>query len=149
MKALTLLPHYAAFIAGGVKQIETRPKSVGTKFRGDLVIHAGVTWKMKHHFQWRGLCDQFPEINQLFSFSVPGARYTREPRMGAGLCVVTVVDIVPVTDVFDTLTPLEIAVGDYSLGINNPRYAWKLENVRPFDTPIPAKGQLGLWTWKA
>jgi hypothetical protein len=45
------------------------------------------------------------------------------------------------------LTPLEIAVGDYSDNPKNPRYAWKLENVRPFPTPIARKGQLGLWNW--
>ncbi len=27
------------------------------------------------------------------------------------------------------------------------RYAWKLENVRLFDQPIPARGAQGLWEW--
>jgi hypothetical protein len=145
MKALTLKPDYAAYILHGLKQFETRPKSVSTKFRGDLVIHAGVSWATADHRRWLRLIGKFPEMKRAFPTNRQG--YIAEPRQGAGLCIVTVVDIVPVTDVFDVLTPLEIAVGDYSDNPKNPRYAWKLENVRPFPTPIARKGQLGLWNW--
>ena len=36
--------------------------------------------------------------------------------------------------------------GDFSLG----RWLWFLEDVRPLDPPIPAKGRLnGFWDWPA
>lgn len=38
-------------------------------------------------------------------------------------------------------TELERLVGDWRLG----RYAWRLENIQPLATPIPAKGQQGMW----
>ena len=37
----------------------------------------------------------------------------------------------------------ELDFGDYSLG----RYGWILKDPVLFDTPIPAKGRLGLWEW--
>lgn len=38
-------------------------------------------------------------------------------------------------------TDLERTVGDWQGG----RFAWKLSNVRPIPTPIPASGKQGLW----
>jgi len=38
----------------------------------------------------------------------------------------------------------EYAFGDYTPG----RYAWLLSDVQALPTPIPAKGQLGLWRWE-
>lgn len=148
MKALTLRPDYAAYILHGLKHIETRSRSVGVhlKLPFDLVIHAGAEMKMVDRFRWRRLMRQYAEIAAVFETA--DHMYVEEPTHSAGLCIVSVTAIVPVTDVFDTLTPLEIAVGDYSYNPKNPRMAWKLENVRPFDQPIFAKGKQGLWTWK-
>jgi len=42
------------------------------------------------------------------------------------------------------LTDQERAFGDYTPG----RYAWLLSDVQALPTPIPAKGQLGLWRWE-
>ena len=41
------------------------------------------------------------------------------------------------------LTDQERAFGDYTSG----RYAWLLGNIQKLETPIPAKGALGLWDW--
>jgi hypothetical protein len=37
----------------------------------------------------------------------------------------------------------ELAFGDYTPG----RYAWLLSDVQALPTPIPVKGQLGLWEY--
>lgn len=37
----------------------------------------------------------------------------------------------------------ELAFGDYSPG----RYAWILDDIRPLDKPIPAKGRQKIWEW--
>ena len=39
------------------------------------------------------------------------------------------------------LTPMERALGDFTLG----RYAWEFHGRVPLDSPIPAKGMQGLW----
>ncbi len=37
---------------------------------------------------------------------------------------------------------------DWIMGNFHPgRYAWKLENVRALDPPVPARGRQGLWNW--
>ncbi len=38
----------------------------------------------------------------------------------------------------------ELPFGDYRPG----RWAWLLEDIRPLDEPIPARGHQGLWEWK-
>ena len=135
MKALTLHQPWASLIVTGAKTWETR--SWGTSYRGDLVIHAGA-----RHVQ-REL------LNHLARWTIQGVlapswAMTSWPLVfGAGLCVVTLTDCRQT----DSLTQAEIGhdrpFGDFSPG----RYAWKLENVRPFDKPVPAKGHLGLWEW--
>jgi hypothetical protein len=42
------------------------------------------------------------------------------------------------------LSANERAFGVYS----ESRWAWDIELVERFDTPIPAKGMLGLWNWE-
>lgn len=37
----------------------------------------------------------------------------------------------------------EYLCGEYAVG----RYAWILEDISPLDTPIPAKGHLGIWNY--
>ena len=38
----------------------------------------------------------------------------------------------------------EYICGEYQEG----RYAWILDNVKPLETPIKAKGQLSIWNYK-
>jgi hypothetical protein len=53
------------------------------------------------------------------------------PEWGGGL------DDDEITDVSD-----QRPYGDFTPG----RFAWLLDNVRPLDPPVPAKGRQGLWT---
>jgi hypothetical protein len=61
-----------------------------------------------------------------------------------GICYLT--DCMPVEKawVHHRMTPAEAAFGDYSPG----RFAWLLEDMKPFVKPVPAKGALGLWEWE-
>ena len=54
------------------------------------------------------------------------------------------VAIEPTEKVRGDLSEKEQLFGSYEEG----RYAWFLEMVEKFDTPIPAKGNRLLWEWK-
>jgi hypothetical protein len=44
----------------------------------------------------------------------------------------------------DSLSPLERAIGNYG----DLRFAWELEIIEVFDTPIFTRGEQGLWEWE-
>lgn len=128
MKALTVRQPYAQFICDRAKRFETRP--MPTNYRGSLIIHAG---KSTEHFD---LCEQpvFKRALRTDASALP---------LGAALCIVDLVDCVPVESL--KLSSRERAFGDYTPG----RFAYRLENIRSFDQPIPVEaGQLGLWFWQ-
>lgn len=65
--------------------------------------------------------------------------------MGYVLATAELVDCIKITpELVATLSPDELALGDYALG----RYAWKLANVKKLPEPIPAMGKQGLWNWE-
>jgi activating signal cointegrator 1 len=150
MKALTLTQPWATLIACGAKRIETR--SWATAFRGRIAIHAAkglgpVGGK-------RGLyatCCEAP-FRDVIADAFKSTREeafdaARELPLGA---IVATADLVDVRRVdmglraqvlAQTITPFEVDFGDYATG----RFAWFLENVRPFTEPIPCNGALSLW----
>ena len=131
MKALTLTQPWATLVALGVKKIETR--SWWTKHRGLLAIHAakGFPKTAQHLCQEKPFRQFVPDFNAL-------------PR-SVIVCMVRVVDCVRMTpELIARLSYNERAFGLYSFS----RWAWMLELVQRFDTPIPAKGMLGLWNWE-
>jgi hypothetical protein len=128
VKALSLWQPWASLIAAGLKQYETR--SWATPYRGLLAIHAAKR-------------QPDVDVSDLLH-PVQAGRVAQPLPLGAVVCVVDLVDVVPTTGVRETLSKLEYRVGDYSPG----RWAWKLELVRAFETPIPARGAQGLWDWE-
>lgn len=65
---------------------------------------------------------------------------------GAVVATGELVDCIKITPEFvATLSPDELALGDYTLG----RYAWKLANVSRLPEPVPVKGKQGIWNWEA
>ncbi|RYZ30881.1 MAG: ASCH domain-containing protein [Chitinophagaceae bacterium] len=134
-KALSLLQPWASLVVMGLKTIETR--SWQTAHRGSLLIHASLGRKGK-----------------ILSAEPPFSRYIPDfdaLPFGAIVGEVQVEEIVPVETLFYSdaklaaLTLEEKAFGDYSSG----RYAWLLSEPIMFDEPIPVKGGLGVWTYKA
>ena len=148
MKAISLLQPWASLVAIGAKGFETR--SWSTNYRGPLAIHAS-----KGFPGWaRDLFHTLP-----FSRVLAEAGYLLEDDLpcGAVIAVVRLVDCYPITmrNGVGLLCPpqgerrevseQETAFGDWSPG----RFAWRLADVRPLREPIPARGALGLWEWKA
>lgn len=131
MKCLSLWQPWATLIALGAKQYETR--SWGTAYRGPLVIHAAKTKEALD------ICHEYPFRNVLLS---SGIKRLSELPFGAALCVVDLVDCLPMTaDLIDVMTTQEQFFGDWKPG----RFAWKLANLRPFKQPIPMRGIQGLF----
>lgn len=137
MKVLTLTQPWATLIALGLKQIETR--SWKTNYRGILAIHAA-----KGFPGWaKNVADEdfFREINLLLGPGVPSEYLP----VGKILCVCALTDVKRTEDIVDQdfyNTP-EAKYGDY-----NPfRYGWILNNRVTLDTPVPAKGKLGIWNF--
>lgn len=148
MKALTLWQPWASLIAMGQKKVETRCWS--TDYRGPIAIHSAKRLPS----DWLGASRhsqsfQF-ELREVFatpSFATPSqtllqAKVERLPR-GCVLCVVNLVGIEQTRLVGDEVNQRERIFGNYEEG----RYAWFLEMVGRFETPIPAKGNRMLWEW--
>lgn len=142
MKAITLHEPFAAFIAYGWKEVETR--GWYTSYRGPLAIHAGrkkpsdmeicrYTFLLGEHGQ------QMPPI-----------------VLGAVVCVCDLVACLPASlveykaqQLKECFEPqrgwaVEHQFGNYDTG----RWAWILRNVRRLDPPVPARGSRKLWDWK-
>lgn len=120
---------YATLIKNGIKTIETR--SWKTNYRGNLYIHASSTRipkEIKNNKELMKLVD----LNQL--------------NFGNIICSCDLVDCIEMTDEF--LEKIKKCRNEYLCGVyENGRYAWILKNVKALDSPIKAKGQLGIWNY--
>ena len=132
MKALSLLQPYASLIAVGAKKIETR--SWSTKYRGPLAIHASRSNKNRLLRYLEPFLTRLKGIGLL--------------PLGAIVATCDLVDCIKMTPEFIDLVKsakgYEIDFGVYAVG----RCAWILENIKPLEKPIPAKGKLSLWEWE-
>lgn len=136
MKAITVWQPWAGALAAGIKENETR--SWATKYRGPIAIHAAM----------REVFDGLALIQVPIALKIKEALRCEWADMPRGAIIATgeLVDCIKITPEFvATLSPDELALGDYTLG----RYAWKLANVKRLPEPIPAKGKQGLWSWEA
>lgn len=142
MKALSLWQPWASLVAMNEKRVETRDWA--TKHRGLLAIHA--TAKMPPF--WLG-ASRHTEAFRLELADVLGVRLSgdisaaKKLPLGAVLCVVNLVDIRETREVREILCERERIFGNYDDG----RYAWFLELVEVFETPITVKGNRMLWNW--
>ncbi len=129
MKAITIRQPWASAVATGLKQYETR--SWSTAYRGPVIIHAARSNAGLPHLD-------IPAFAPLRDKNLP---------FGAGVAVADIVDVIPTGQhalfAEKRIPNAQIPLGDYAPG----RFAWKLENVRPFSQPIPAKGEQGFWDW--
>lgn len=137
MKALTLTQPWATLVVLGIKQVETRGWS--TPYRGPLAIHAA-----KGQRRW---AKDF-EVDLLLRGILPAGV---EIPLGAVLGTVRLVDCVatealqghdPMASGF--VSALEDDLGDFS----PRRFGWFLADPVPLDSPVPARGSLGLWDWQ-
>ena len=125
MKGVSMWQPWASAVALGIKGPETRGWS--TKYRGDLVIHAAQRWTREQR--------EFAAVERAL-----GRLPARLP-LGALICVVRLVDVVPTDKAILSVSPIEKLYGDYSSG----RFAWIFEDIRPLPDPIGYKGAQGFF----
>lgn len=142
MKAITIWQPYATLLLHRDKLYETR--SWATSYRGRIAIHAAKR-----------------PVRQTLDALAHGSAGQRQTALlmerllrrfggpdhlpiGAVVGTARLVRCNAITEDFlRTLTPQEIALGDFTLG----RYAWEFEDVSIMKGAVIAKGQQGLWDW--
>jgi len=125
MKVLTIKQPWATLIMQGNKRFEFR--SWQTKYRGDILIHAGKGVDKK--------------AMERLSKYLP-----KELPAGKILGKVTIVDCIKMSPEFKKKL-LKENKDIYTDSSFEENYGWQLENVEVFDKPIEAKGKLSLWEY--
>lgn len=124
MKALTIKEPWATLIIEGYKEYEFRGWK--TNYRGKILIHAGKTLE-------KDMLDRFKDYNLSYS-------------CGSIIGEAILTDCILVTKEFnEELQELNRVV--YGRSNHVEKYAWKLENIKKYDKPIPAIGKLSLWDY--
>ena len=125
MKVLTIKQPWATLIMQGDKRFEFR--SWQTKYRGDLLIHAG---KGIDKEAMKRLVKYLPD----------------EIHLGKILGKVTLVDCIRMCPEFKEMLLKENS-DIYTKSSFSENFGWQVENVQVFDEPIEAKGHLSLWEY--
>ena len=126
MKVLTIRQHWATLIMQGYKRFEFR--SWQTKYRGDLLIHAG-----------KGIDKE--AMKRLAKY-IP-----KDMPKGKILGKVKLVDCIKCDENFKELYFKENK-DIYAKSTFVEKYAWQLDNIEVLDKPIEAKGKLSLWEYE-
>lgn len=128
MKVITIKQPFASLIAEGIKEYEFRTWK--TKYRGEILIHAGKGIDKKAMEKFKYLNLEYPT--------------------GQIIAKATITDCIKVDDnLRDILSKKDPIV--YKGVINKTAkdwdgYGFKLENVKKI-TPIPINGKLSLWDY--
>lgn len=125
MKVLTIKQPWATLIMQGYKRFEFR--SWQTKYRGDLLIHAG-----------KGIDKE--AIKRL------GKYLPEELQTGKILGKVTLVDCIKMSPEFKEEL-LKENRDIYTKSSFQENYGWQMDNVQVFNESIEAKGHLSLWEY--
>ena len=125
MKALTIKQPWASLIIEGYKKYEFR--SWKTNYRGKILIHSGLSLEK--------------DMQERFK------NYNLDYKLGYITGEAEIVDCILVDEKFnEELRNIDSIVYGRSNHVEN--YAWKLENIKKYDNPIPCKGKLGLWNYE-
>lgn len=140
MRCISIRQPWATLVASGAKRIETRSWEPHGLTPGHLVaIHAGRHWTQHE----RRMCADDPLFKQrLVEAAQRGLWRFDQPPLG---CVVTIARFhrcAPVNELA-WISQYERRFGDYRPG----RFGWIFSEVQPI-TPIPLRGQLGLFEWQ-
>lgn len=122
MKVLTIREPWASLIINDYKKYEF--KSWKTNYRGKILIHTS----------------QKIEKEMLSRFK----DYNLNCVNGSIIGEAELTDCILVDEEFNqNLRKTDNVV--YGKSNHVEKYAWKLENIKKYDEPIPMKGKLGLW----
>ena len=134
-RCLSLIQPWAELVVRGLKRQETR--SWNTKYRGELFIHSS---------------GRIPKYARELIDTWPFDEYEYELHTGAIIGCVILRDVITSEEAMISMrkseteqSQEEYRFGDYSPG----RFVWLLSDFKKFDKPIPAKGSLGIWTFKS
>lgn len=141
--AITLWQPWADLIALGLKRFETR--SWRTGYQGPIYIHAA-----KRKVDEDDLLELAEPIHRALR-GTKGARlrgsktfadWAQAMPLGAVVAVAELADCVRTQDILPSIldTP-EREFGNFLPG----RWAWRIENIRLVDPPVPCQGDRGLW----
>ena len=125
MKVLTIKQPWASLIIEGYKRFEFR--SWKTKYRGELLIHAGKSIDKEAYERFKG--------------------YLTEMPLGKIIGRVEFTDCIKTTPEFFE-ERLKENKDIYTKSIFKEDYAWQVELKEKFDKPIDVKGKLGLWDYE-
>ena len=156
MKAITVWQLWATALALGIKKNETR--SWPTKYRGPIAIHAAARNDGLLRGSWMDVNNAMSDaghdyfIRKVLNGGPYYIEYRDENRevicdleFGAIIGTANLVDCVEITpEYISTLSPQELALGDYTLG----RYAWVMHGAKLLDESIPYRGQQRIWEYK-
>ena len=121
MKVLTIKQPWATLIMQGDKRFEFR--SWQTKYRGDLLIHAG-----------KGIDKEaMKRLSKYIMQDLPAGK---------------ILGKVTLTDCIKMSPELKENKDIYTDSSFKENYGWQLENVEVFDKQIDAKGKLSLWDYE-
>jgi hypothetical protein len=142
MKAITLWQPWASLVALGPKKVETR--SWTTKHRGELAIHSASAMPSRYLGRSRYGKEFGDQLQQVLGCP-PHELMSKTMALPRGfvLCIVRLLDVIPVDRCREDLSERERIFGNYDDG----RYAWFLEMVHVLKEPVPAKGNRMLWNW--
>lgn len=148
MKALTVRQPWAEAIACGAKLVENR--SMGTRYRGPLAIHAGKGWA-KWGFADERLRGLWPDLGPFqrghgYALRHVPAHHGRPPHPFVAGAVIAVAELVDVHEGAGCCEPWGERHYSASDGKRVSRVMhWVLEDVQRIEPPIPWHGRLGLW----
>ena len=125
MRVLTIKQPWASLIIEGYKRFEFR--SWKTKYRGELLIHAGKSIDKEAYERLKG--------------------YLTEMPLGKIIGRVELTDCIKTTPEFFA-ERLKGNKDIYTKSIFKEDYAWQVELKEKFDKPIDVKGKLGLWDYE-
>ena len=125
MKVLTIKQPWASLIIQGYKRFEFR--SWQTKYRGDLLIHAG-----------KGIDKEAVERLKKY---IP-----EDMPLGKIIGKVKLVDCIKMSPEFKEKL-LKENKDIYKDSSFKENYGWQLTDIQKFDEPIEAKGKLSLWEY--
>lgn len=140
MRALTVRQPWATLLVAGWKRQETRTRALRTF--GVTAIHAGLA--MPCRIGERIQIGPFEVERDRGGLLLRGGSLAWPYRLPLGAVVGTVdfFQCRPTTSLEHQPSDVERSLGDHSPG----RFAWSTSSPTRISRPVPATGQLGLWT---
>lgn len=140
MRALTVRQPWATLLVAGLKRQETRTRDLRTF--GITAIHAGLAMPCRRGERVQvGPYEVERDLAGLL-LRGPGIAWPYRLPLGAVVGTVDFFQSRPTVSLEHKPSEVERSVGDHSPG----RFAWSTSSPTRLSRPIPARGQLGLWT---